>query len=56
MIVKGYCKECGNEVKDTDIIPGYNLYECEKCGYPNAEEDLWDEISQYLSYEIAEEV
>lgn len=34
MIIK-ICKECNNELLETDKIPGYDLYECSSCGYPN---------------------
>lgn len=35
------CKECGNELKVTDKIEGYdNIYECSSCGHPNGEKTL----------------
>lgn len=40
----GVCKEC---LKDTPVdcttkVPGYEVYECDHCGYPNSLGDFWE--------------
>jgi hypothetical protein len=42
-IILGLCKECFAAIDEDNKIKGYeNLFECNKCGYPNSVEDLWD--------------
>lgn len=45
---KGYCKECGEKVYCDTQIPGRNIWECPKCGYPHSEEDLFEAKPSYI--------
>ena len=39
----GVCKECLHDVPIYELtqIPGYDVWECYWCGYPNAMDDFW---------------
>lgn len=51
------CKECGNELLESDKIPDYNLYECNSCKYPNGELDYKGEkeMKNNVYFKINEE-
>lgn len=40
-MTQGICHECLKEfeLKDDYLIPGYPLWECPHCGYPNSDYD-----------------
>ena len=47
--VLGYCPECGALVFKNNEIPKYKgIYECSNCHHPSREDELWDELPEYL--------
>lgn len=49
--IVGYCKECGSEVFDKDLIEDEKfegVYECPKCYHPHSLNELWDEVPYYI--------
>lgn len=38
MSLKGYCKECGNEIQNEDKMDTHGIWEYDRCGYPHSDE------------------
>ena len=51
MSLKGYCKECGNEIQNEDKMDTHDIWECDRCGYPHSDEDIFEHVPDYIDNE-----